>query len=134
MTEGEREGMGKVEAAGGGAGVADDLEGQGEGEGDTKDKGKAKPKPKPTKQKTKPRAQRSAIELAVEDKLQRAEALVRRVWARHPNFEDIAGALLAGGLAELEERVGLSVGACPGPLSLSLVLSLLHRPRAPLTR
>lgn len=91
---------------------------KGKGKGGVKDKGKGKGKPK-----TKPQAQRSALELAVDDKLKRAEALVRRVWARHPNFGDVVGALLAGGLGELEERVGLSVGAS----SLPFLLLFLHR-------
>lgn len=65
------------------------------------------------KMKTKPRAQKSALELAVEDKFKRAEQLVRRVWAKHPNFGHLVEALLEGGLEELEERVGLSVGALP---------------------
>lgn len=86
-------------------------------------KGKGKAKAEPTsaeataddnkaknKVKTKPRAQKSELELAVEDKFKRAEQLVRKVWAKHPNFGHLVEALLEGGLEELEERVGLSVG------------------------
>jgi DNA ligase-1 len=86
-------------------------------------KGKAKAKAEPTdaeataednkgknKVKTKPRAQKSELELAVEDKFKRAEQLVRKVWAKHPNFGHLVEALLEGGLEELEERIGLSVG------------------------
>jgi DNA ligase-1 len=63
--------------------------------------------------KNKPRAQKGRVELEVDEKLKRAEACVRRVWARHPNFGHLVDALLEGGLEELEERVGLSVGALP---------------------
>lgn len=72
--------------------------------------GKAAPKIK-----NKPKAQKGQLELEVDEKLKRAEACVRRVWARHPNFGHLVEALLEGGLEELEERVGLSVGesACP---------------------
>ncbi|KPV76644.1 uncharacterized protein RHOBADRAFT_13310, partial [Rhodotorula graminis WP1] len=56
--------------------------------------------------------------------LKRAEALVRRVWARHPNFGDVVGALLTGGLGELEERVGLSVGIPLEPMLGSITRSL----------
>ena len=86
-------------------------------------KGNAKSKAEPTdaeataednkgknKVKTKPRAQKSELELAVEDKFKRAEQLVRKVWAKHPNFGHLVEALLEGGLEELEERIGLSVG------------------------
>lgn len=136
VSEEERDGMREVEremgaeasAAGGGAAgsaaAGEDDEDvkpgekeKGKGKGGVKGKAKAKPK-------TKPRAQRSSLELAVDDKLKRAEALVRRVWARHPNFGDVVGALLAGGLGELEERVGLSVGASS---LLLLPFSLLPR-------
>ncbi|GAA5834745.1 hypothetical protein JCM9279_007096 [Rhodotorula babjevae] len=135
VSEEERQGMREVEeemgagaglsAAGGGAAAAaageedEDVKPgeKGKGKGGVKGKGKAKPK-------TKPRAQRSALELAVDDKLKRAEALVRRVWARHPNFGDVVGALLAGGLGELEERVGLSVGIPLEPMLGSITRSL----------
>lgn len=86
-------------------------------------KGKGKAKAEPTdaettaednkaknKVKNKPRAQKSELELAVEDKFKRAEQLVRKVWAKHPNFGHLVEALLEGGLEELEERIGLSVG------------------------
>lgn len=71
------------------------------------------------KVKAKPRAQKSRIELAVEDKFKRAEQLVRKVWAKHPNFGHLVEALLEGGLEQLEESVGLSVGELPGGLSLT---------------
>ncbi|BGP38288.1 hypothetical protein JCM10450v2_002234 [Rhodotorula kratochvilovae] len=98
VSESEREALQKVEAAAAGG---------------AKGKGKARPL-----------AQRSAPERAVEEKLKRAEALVRRVWARHPNFGDVVGALLAGGLGELEERVGLSVGIPLEPMLGSITRSL----------
>lgn len=139
--EEEREGMREVEremgasAAGGEAALAagEDDEDVKPGEKEKgKDKGGVKGKAK-AKPKTKPRAQRSSLEHAVDDKLKRAEALVRRVWARHPNFGDVVGALLAGGLGELEERVGLSVGASSLLLlPFSLLPRLVHpAPRLP---
>ncbi|GAA5921320.1 hypothetical protein JCM3775_002989 [Rhodotorula graminis] len=131
VSEEERAGMREVEGeSGGGASATEGAamgeededvkpaeKGKGKGKGGAKGKGKGKPK-------TKPRAQRSALELAVDDKLKRAEALVRRVWARHPNFGDVVGALLTGGLGELEERVGLSVGIPLEPMLGSITRSL----------
>ncbi|GAA5967523.1 hypothetical protein JCM8115_004075 [Rhodotorula mucilaginosa] len=99
-------------------------------------KGKAKAKAEPTdaeataednkgknKVKTKPRAQKSELELAVEDKFKRAEQLVRKVWAKHPNFGHLVEALLEGGLEELEERIGLSVGVPLEPMLGSITRS-----------
>jgi DNA ligase-1 len=63
-----------------------------------------------TSLKTKPRKDRTEIELRVEAKLVKAVQVVRKVWARHPNFGHLCKALLEGGLDGLEERVGLSVG------------------------
>ncbi|KWU43593.1 ATP-dependent DNA ligase, partial [Rhodotorula sp. JG-1b] len=68
-------------------------------------------------------AQKSELELAVEDKFKRAEQLVRRVWAKHPNFGHLVEALLEGGLEELEERIGLSVGVPLEPMLGSITRS-----------
>ncbi|BGO90108.1 hypothetical protein NBRC10512_004046 [Rhodotorula toruloides] len=81
--------------------------------------GKAAPKIK-----NKPKAQKGQLELEVDEKLKRAEACVRRVWARHPNFGHLVEALLEGGLEELEERVGLSVGVPLEPMLGSITRSL----------
>ncbi|GAA5957564.1 hypothetical protein JCM21900_001639 [Sporobolomyces salmonicolor] len=74
--------------------------------------------------KAKPRKDRSEVELKVDDKLKKAEALVRRVWARHPNFGHLVKALLEGGLDGLEKRVGLSVGIPLEPMLGSITRSL----------
>ncbi|GAA6055970.1 hypothetical protein JCM3770_000754 [Rhodotorula araucariae] len=100
VTDDEREAMQKIEAAAA-AGMK------------SKGKGKARPL-----------AQRSVLERVVNDKMKCAEALVRRVWARHPNFGDVVEALLKGGLGELEERVGLSVGIPLEPMLGSITRSL----------
>ncbi|BGP55829.1 hypothetical protein JCM8202v2_003436 [Rhodotorula sphaerocarpa] len=73
--------------------------------------------------KTKPRAQKSGLELAVEGKFKRAEQLVRRIWAKHPNFGHLVDALLQGGLEELETRIGLSVGVPLEPMLGSITRS-----------
>ncbi|GAA5865284.1 hypothetical protein JCM3774_004922 [Rhodotorula dairenensis] len=103
--------------------------------GGGKGKGKAKAEPADAdsavssedkvknKVKTKPRALKSQIELAVEDKFKRAEQLVRKVWAKHPNFGHLVEALLEGGLEQLEETVGLSVGVPLEPMLGSITRS-----------
>ena len=47
--------------------------------------------------------------------LQRAESLVKQVYAKHPNFDQIIPALLENGLNSLSERVPLTVGLCYVP-------------------
>ncbi|GAA5893279.1 hypothetical protein JCM5296_001658 [Sporobolomyces johnsonii] len=89
-----------------------------------KSKKRGEGKGKGTAPKTKPRKDRSEVELRVEDRLKKAEALVRRVWARHPNFGHLVKALLEGGLDGLEERVGLSVGIPLEPMLGSITRSL----------
>ncbi|EGU12675.1 DNA ligase [Rhodotorula toruloides ATCC 204091] len=69
-------------------------------------------------------AQKGQLELEVDEKLKRAEACVRRVWARHPNFGHLVEALLEGGLEQLEERVGLSIGVPLEPMLGSITRSL----------
>jgi DNA ligase-1 len=44
------------------------------------------------------------------DVSRRAEALVKRVFVQHPNYDDLAKALLEGGLDRLSERVPLTLG------------------------
>lgn len=44
--------------------------------------------------------------------LQRAESLLKKVYAKHPNFDQIIPALLENGLNSLSERVPLTVGLC----------------------
>ena len=46
----------------------------------------------------------------VTSRLERAEKLVRGVWARHPDYAHIVDGLLSGGLDGLEERVPLALG------------------------
>ncbi|GAA5905543.1 uncharacterized protein JCM6883_005363 [Sporobolomyces salmoneus] len=77
-----------------------------------------------TSLKTKPLKDRSEIELRVEAKLVKAVQVVRKVWARHPNFGHLCKALLEGGLVRLEERVGLSVGIPLEPMLGSITRSL----------
>ncbi|GAA5998682.1 uncharacterized protein JCM10292_007156 [Rhodotorula paludigena] len=89
-----------------------------------KGKGKAAAATSSWKPKSKPRAQKTPLELDVDARFKRAEALVRRVWARHPNFGHLVEALKEGGLEELEERVGLSVGIPLEPMLGSITRSL----------
>ncbi|GAA6011040.1 hypothetical protein JCM11491_005918 [Sporobolomyces phaffii] len=77
-----------------------------------------------TSLKTKPLKDRSEVELRVEAKLVKAVQVVRKVWARHPNFGHVCQALLEGGLDNLEERVGLSVGIPLEPMLGSITRSL----------
>lgn len=48
----------------------------------------------------------------------RSESLIKRVYAKHPNYEHIVTALFEGGLDSLEDRVPLSIGV---PIALSLL-------------
>ncbi len=41
-----------------------------------------------------------------------AEALLKKVYVRHPNYDHIVSAILEVGLDGLAERVLLTVGAC----------------------
>ncbi|GAA5953708.1 hypothetical protein JCM3765_006944 [Sporobolomyces pararoseus] len=82
ITEEEREVMAKVEM--------EELERM-ETKNAKQKKGKGEEESKPSKTgatslKTKPRKDRSDVELKVEAKLVKAVQLVRKVWARHPNF------------------------------------------------
>lgn len=52
-------------------------------------------------------------ELEMEARMSAGEALMKRVWARHPNFKDLIQALLSGNLDELDARVPLSIGLLP---------------------
>ncbi|GAA6059841.1 hypothetical protein JCM10212_003753 [Sporobolomyces blumeae] len=81
-------------------------------------------KANPSTVKSKARKNKSDVELRVEDKLTKAVGLVRKVWARHPNFGHVCKALLEGGLDGLEERVGLSVGIPLEPMLGSITRSL----------
>ncbi|GAA5938583.1 uncharacterized protein JCM15063_005362 [Sporobolomyces koalae] len=77
-----------------------------------------------TSLKTKPLKDRSELELRVEAKMVKAVQIVRKVWARHPNFGHLCKALLEGGLDRLEERVGLNVGIPLEPMLGSITRSL----------
>ncbi|KAI0032476.1 ATP-dependent DNA ligase [Vararia minispora EC-137] len=44
------------------------------------------------------------------DRFSRAEALIKRVFVQHPNYDDIVDAILKGGMNKLGERVPLTVG------------------------
>ncbi|GAA5976630.1 hypothetical protein JCM10908_005575 [Rhodotorula pacifica] len=118
--EEEEKAAAKATKKGGGKGKgkvkAESAEEEGEAIPTTEDKIK-------NKIKTKPRAQKSQLELRVEDKFKTAEQLVRRVWAKHPNFGHLVEALLEGGLEELENRVGLSVGVPLEPMLGSITRS-----------
>lgn len=46
----------------------------------------------------------------LQEKFSRAEALVKKAYVLHPNYDHIADALLDGGLEELTERLPLTVG------------------------
>jgi len=46
------------------------------------------------------------------EKFNKAEALVKRVFVQHPNYEHIVAGLFNGGLDDLEMRVPLTIGAC----------------------
>jgi DNA ligase 1 len=46
------------------------------------------------------------------EKFTKAEALVKRVFVQHPNYEHIVAGLFNGGLDNLEVRVPLTVGGC----------------------
>ncbi|GAA5838090.1 hypothetical protein JCM5353_004494 [Sporobolomyces roseus] len=90
----------------------------------TKKGGKEGKKGGATSLKSKARKDRSDVELRVEEKLAGAVKVVRKVWARHPNFGHLVKALLEGGLDGLEERVGLSVGVPLEPMLGSITRSL----------
>jgi len=51
-----------------------------------------------------------------------AEALVKRVFVKHPNFDDIASAILDFGLPDLEERVPLTIGQTCAAYTCTLLL------------
>ncbi|KAF4598236.1 hypothetical protein EYR38_006632 [Pleurotus pulmonarius] len=53
---------------------------------------------------------RKASMVEVNEKLRAAEALMRRVYAQHPSYDDITNALLESGLKGLSARVPLTVG------------------------
>lgn len=70
-----------------------------------------KPLPAPVeKGKRKPKVEPDPVREQVEAKCVHANAIVRRVYVRHPNFDDLLRGLLQGGLDELDTRVPLSVG------------------------
>ena len=50
------------------------------------------------------------IRAEIVEKFANSEALIKRVYVQHPNYNDIIGALLSNGLEELSERVTLSIG------------------------
>jgi len=52
-----------------------------------------------------------------------AEALVKRVFVKHPNYDDIVSAILDFGLSELEERVPLSIGQIRASFASAALLS-----------
>jgi len=52
-----------------------------------------------------------------------AEALVKRVFVKHPNFDDIVLAILDFGLPDLEERVPLTIGQTCASCTCTLLLS-----------
>ncbi|GAA6021308.1 hypothetical protein JCM10207_002692 [Rhodosporidiobolus poonsookiae] len=93
-----------------------------------KGKGKGRPKPKST-----PKGKKSPLLLDVEARFKQAEAVVRRVYARHPNMGHLVEGLLGmgkdgdekpQGVQGLEERVGLSVGIPLEPMLGSITRSL----------
>lgn len=50
--------------------------------------------------------------LAVQEKFLEAEKILKQVYVQHPNYDDIAEALLKVGLEGLSESVTLSIGEC----------------------
>lgn len=61
---------------------------------------------------------------AFQAKLAEGTAILRRVYVRHPNYEDILSALVSHGLDDLERRVPLSVGIPLSPMLGSITRSL----------
>ncbi|ORY79357.1 hypothetical protein BCR35DRAFT_279523 [Leucosporidium creatinivorum] len=55
-------------------------------------------------------------ERRVEQKMEKAEQLVRKVWARHPQYGHLVDALLADAFIDLETRVPLAVGTPLEPM------------------
>jgi len=49
--------------------------------------------------------------------------LVKRVFVKHPNFDDIASAILDFGLPDLEEQVPLTIGQTCAIYTCTLLLS-----------
>ncbi|KAJ9126077.1 hypothetical protein QFC24_002349 [Naganishia onofrii] len=83
------------------------------GPSDVKGKGKAKVEPEV-----------EAARECVEAKLVAATALLRKVYVRHPNYDDILAALLEKGFDDLADRVPLSVGIPLSPMLGSITRSL----------
>lgn len=65
------------------------------------------------------RKEEDEARMSIVAKMGAADALLRSVYVKHPNYETIVREFLAGGLEGIEERVALTVGT-----SLSLSLSL----------
>ncbi|KAM0788433.1 hypothetical protein ACM66B_001568 [Microbotryomycetes sp. NB124-2] len=59
---------------------------------------------------------KEAEERYVEAKMETAELLVRKVWARHPHYGHLVKALLDGAFEDLETRVPLAVGTPIEPM------------------
>ncbi|SCZ98992.1 BZ3500_MvSof-1268-A1-R1_Chr3-1g05753 [Microbotryum saponariae] len=55
-------------------------------------------------------------ERLLEERLDRAEAIVRKVWARHPDYGHVVAALLDHGISLLELRVPIAVGTPLEPM------------------
>ncbi|SCV74165.1 BQ2448_6597 [Microbotryum intermedium] len=63
-------------------------------------------------------------ERLLKERLDRAEAVVRKVWARHPDYGHVVVALLDHGIALLEQRVPLAVGTPLEPMLGSITRDL----------
>lgn len=61
--------------------------------------------------------------VSITAKMAAADALLRMIYVKHPNYETIVREFLAGGLETLSERVPLTIGECKDP---SLHLSALY--------
>lgn len=66
--------------------------------------------PLPDKKGKKKGSEKDTAREAIMTKMVSAEALIKLVFVRHPNYDDIVAAFLEGGLEGLERRVPLSVG------------------------
>ncbi|GAA6028008.1 hypothetical protein JCM8097_001827 [Rhodosporidiobolus ruineniae] len=73
---------------------------------------------------SKAKKDKTPLELEVEARFVRAEGVVRRVYARHPNLDHLLAALLEAGVGGLEERVGVGVGIPVEPMLGSITRSL----------
>ncbi|KAL8276285.1 hypothetical protein RQP46_011313 [Phenoliferia psychrophenolica] len=52
----------------------------------------------------------------LEERMGRAEVLLRKTWASHPNYGDLIESLLSGGLDDIDSRVPLAIGTPLQPM------------------